>query len=100
MLAVHWEGAGDDGQALDAHRRAAEAARRLFALDEAIEHWTGVLDAAERLGLPATDVRVLDARRWRGVLRYLRGGLAGARGDLEDGVAGARSAGDRERELE
>ncbi|HEV7460472.1 MAG TPA: AAA family ATPase, partial [Solirubrobacteraceae bacterium] len=100
MLAVHWEAAGDDGQALDAHRRAAEAARRLFALDEAIEHWTGVLDAAERLGLPVTDVRALDARRGRGALRYARGDLAGARGDLEVGLAAARSAEDREREVE
>jgi class 3 adenylate cyclase/tetratricopeptide (TPR) repeat protein len=100
MLALHWEGAGDDERALGARRRAAEAAGRLFALEEAIEHWTGALDAAERLGLPATDTRVLDARRWRGALRYLRGELGAARGDLEVGLAGARSAGDREREVD
>ena len=100
MLALHWEAAGDDRRALAAHRRAAEAAGRLFALDEAIEHWTGVLDAAERLGLPATDAEVLDARRWRGPLRYGRGELDAARRDLEAAMAGARAAGDHEREVD
>ena len=100
MLALHWEAAGDDRRALAAHRLAAEAAGRLFALDEAIDHWTGVLDAAERLGLPATDAEVLDARRWRGTLRYGRGELDAARRDLEAGVAGARAAGDHEREVD
>ena len=100
MLALHWEAAGDDERALDAHARAAEAARRLFALEEAIEHWTGALDAAGRLGLAATDARVLDARRWRGSLRYLRGELGAARRDLEAGLGGASAAGDREREVE
>src|SRR3989440_2800093 len=55
MLALHWEAAGDDERALDAHARAAQPARRPFALEEAIEHWTGALDAAGRLGLAATD---------------------------------------------
>jgi class 3 adenylate cyclase/tetratricopeptide (TPR) repeat protein len=100
MLALHWEAAGDDERALTAHRRAAEAAGRLFALEEAIEHWTGALEAAGRLGRPATDPDVLDARRWRGALRYARGELGAAREDLETGVAGARAAGDRPREVE
>jgi class 3 adenylate cyclase/tetratricopeptide (TPR) repeat protein len=100
MLALHWEAAGDDERALAAHRRAAEAALRLFALDEAIEHWTGVLDAAERLGLPATEAEVLDARRWRGSLRYGRSELGAARRDLEAGLAGARTAQDHEREVD
>ncbi len=100
MLALHWEAAGDDERALQAHRRAAEAAGRLFALEEAIEHWTGVLDAAERLGLPATDARVIDARRGRGTNRYGRGEIDGARRDLDAGLTGARAAGDRGREVE
>jgi class 3 adenylate cyclase/tetratricopeptide (TPR) repeat protein len=100
MLALHWEGAADDERALAARRRAAEAAERLFALDEAIEHWTGVLEAAGRLGRAATDAEVLDARRWRGTLRYGIGELGAARGDLEAAVAGARASGDREREVE
>jgi class 3 adenylate cyclase/tetratricopeptide (TPR) repeat protein len=100
MLALHWEAAGDDERALTAHRRAAEAALRLFALEEAIEHWTGVLDAAERLGRPSTDAAVLDAHRWRGALHYGRGELGAARRDLETGLAGARAAADDERAVE
>lgn len=100
MLALHWAAAGDDGRALAAHRRAAEAAGRLFALEEAIEHWTGALEAAGRLGRPATDPEVLDARLGRGGLRYARGELGAAREDLEAGMAGARAGGDRSREVE
>ena len=94
MLALHWEAAGDDERALTAHRRAAEAALRLFALEERSstgpECSTPPSASAGRRRTPA----VLDARLWRGGLRYGRGELGAAHRDLEAGVAGARAAGD------
>ena len=101
MLALHWEAAGDDERALAAHRRAAEAAGRLFALEEAIEHWTGVLEAARA----AAACR----HRGRGARRSplarcapLRPRRARRRADATWRRAwpGARAAGDREREVE
>ncbi|MGH2926177.1 MAG: hypothetical protein ACRDK1_09425, partial [Solirubrobacterales bacterium] len=99
MVAHHADAAGDDRRAFDYHRRAAEAAARVYSVDEAIEHYDGVLVAAGRLGLGDADAAVRSATFARAGLRFAIGDLDGARPDFETAIAAAREAGDAELEV-
>lgn len=99
-LAHHASAAGDDARAIEYHARSGAAARRVHAVDEAIEQYGGALQAARRLGLEPTDVRVRDASLQRGSLLFDRGDTGAARVDLEQAVAGATQAGDAEMQVE
>ncbi|MDX6637440.1 MAG: hypothetical protein QOJ01_951, partial [Solirubrobacterales bacterium] len=80
--------------ALEYHRRAGDAARKVYAVEEAVEHYGAVIDAARRLGTEETDPAVRHAVLQRGRLRFDGGSPAGALPDLERALAGARSAAD------
>jgi len=67
-LAQHFVAAGDDTKSYTYCYRAGEAELRLSALDEALEHFTLALDAAQRAQLPT-----LDAFLKRGRVLELRG---------------------------
>ena len=98
-LARHHELAGDAERALEYHRLAGDAAVRVHAADEALDHYTRALDAAEQLGRDAEDPAVYAIRQARAVLRHFAGDLRGALEDGEAAVAGARAAGDAGREV-
>ncbi len=100
MLAHHTSAAGDATRALDYHRRAGDAAARVHATDEAIEHYTGVLDAAGQLGLAPAEARVREATFARAEQRFSAADLEGCRADYEAAMAGAREAGDAEMEID
>jgi class 3 adenylate cyclase len=96
LLAYHADAAGDDRRSLDSHRRAGEAAARVFSAAEAIEHFDAALAAAGRLGLDPGDPPVRRALYARGNLHFQTGRLDAARADLEVVAAAARSAGDEQ----
>jgi tetratricopeptide (TPR) repeat protein len=100
MVAHHADVAGDDRRSLDHHRRAADAAARVYSLEEAIEHYDRALTAAERLGLDDSDPEVRTATFLRGKLRFSIGDLDDSRRDFEAAIAAARIAGDAELEVE
>ena len=83
MVAHHADVAGDDRRALDYHRRAAEAAARVYSVEEAIEHYDGVLAAAGRLGLG-------DAQGEVGAATFARATLLFSVGELEVRAATSR----------
>ena len=98
MVAHHADAAGDDRRALDYHRRAAEAAARVYSVEEAIEHYDGVLAAAGRLGLPRGEMGA--ATFSRAGLLFSAGKLEESRRDFEAAIAAAREAGDAELEVD
>jgi DNA-binding SARP family transcriptional activator len=100
MLARHHELSGDTVGALHNHRLAGDAAARVHAVDDALEHYSRALDAAAELELDVADPVVYGARQARAVLRQRAGNLRGALEDGEAAVAGARAAGDAHGEIE
>jgi class 3 adenylate cyclase len=94
MLAHHTSAAGEDRLAFQYHRRAGEAARRLRAVDEAIEQYTGALAAGARLGLDSSVQEMRDSILQRSRLQFDTGEVATARLGLERVAEAARSAGD------
>ena len=99
-LAHHASSAGDERRAIDYHRSAGAAARRVHAVDEAIEQYGGALQAAERLGLAASDLDVRGSRLQRGTLLFERGDARAARVELEQALEGAQGASDPEMQVE
>ncbi len=99
-LAHHASSAGDEARAIHYHRSAGAAARRVYAVDEAIEQYGGALQAAQRLGLEPTDPAVRDSRLQRGSLLFDRGDARAARRDLEEALAGATDAADAEMQVD
>lgn len=100
MLAHHTSAAGEDRRALEYHRRAGEAARQVYAIDEAIEQYGSGLEAAGRLGLDDVEGAVRDSLLQRGRLHFDSGNAADGRADLERALEGARSAGDVEMQVD
>ncbi len=100
MVAHHADVAGDDRRALDYHRRAADAAARVYSVHEAIDHCDRALAAAGRLGLGEAESDVRATTFTRGALRFSVGQLEEARRDFEAAIAAARDAGDAELEVE
>jgi predicted ATPase/class 3 adenylate cyclase len=98
MVAHHADVAGDDPRALEYHRRAAEAAARVYSVEEAIEHYDGVLAAAGRLGLPRGEMGA--ATFARADLLFSAGELESARRDFEAAISSAREAGNAELEVD
>jgi predicted ATPase/class 3 adenylate cyclase len=96
MAAHHATAAGDDRRAFDYQRRAGRRAARVHAVEEALDHYAGTLDAARRLGLDASDPGVREARLRRGQLLLTSGELEPAREDLEAALAAAEIADDHE----
>jgi class 3 adenylate cyclase/predicted ATPase len=98
LLAHHWEAADEFAKALEYHRRAGDAARRIYATDEMTRHYDAALAAAASLGIDDSDPAVyrLHLERASGPWGY------GARAvqDLEIARAGARLNGDRASEME
>ena len=94
LLAWHWAEAGDLGRAVEYHGRAGDAARRVFALREAVEHYSRALEAADRLGLASDDEAIYRLRLSRGIAEL--GDVRMAERDLAAALAAARSAHDRE----
>ena len=99
-LAHHASSAGDDARAIRYHRSAGAAARRVHAVDEAIEQYGGVLQAGQRLGLAPSDPDVRDSRLQRGSLLFDRGDARPARVDLEAALEGATGASDAAMQVE
>jgi class 3 adenylate cyclase/tetratricopeptide (TPR) repeat protein len=98
VLAMHLRGAGDPEGALPHLWTAADAARRTYAVKEALTHLSGALEVCGELGRPEGDPMVGDLLLARGQIRSQTGDAEGARADLEAALAGARRAGDRARE--
>ncbi len=96
MAAHHAASAGDHRAAIDYHRRAAKAAERVYALEEASEHYGAALDAASELGLDESDALVRELVADRGRNRFTVGDLEPARADLERAAAAAERYGDAE----
>lgn len=99
-LARHYELGGDAGKALRYHRLAGDAAVRMHAADDALEHYSRALHAAGRLGRGGQDPDVYEIRRNRAALLQRAGDLRGALQDGEAAVAGARAAGDARGEID
>lgn len=90
----HWERAGDDEQALDAYRRAGEAAERRGTLTAASSLYAAALEAASRLGADRVGPEVLGpllVARWSSASHS--GEVAGASEELADAIVHARAAG-------
>ena len=101
VLAHHHREAGNFEEALDFHRRAADAALRIYAQEEALEHLDGALAAAAALGRGPDDAALRRLHYERGAVRYdTLGDFPGARADWEVALRTAREAGDRELEVD
>jgi predicted ATPase/class 3 adenylate cyclase len=98
-LAYHFSQAGDARKAYDYHAIAAAAAQRVYAVEPALVHYAGALDAAAELGLePSRDPTLRNLLLQRGRMRYRTGDDATA--DFERALDGARRSGDRVIEME
>ncbi|HVE69076.1 MAG TPA: AAA family ATPase, partial [Solirubrobacteraceae bacterium] len=101
VLARHHHEAGDLEQAYALHGRAADAALRIHAQEEALEHLDGALSAAAALGRGPEDAEVRRLFARRGGVRYAAAGdFEGSTADLRTSARGARAAGDAALEVE
>ncbi|MDX6696981.1 MAG: hypothetical protein QOE65_378 [Solirubrobacteraceae bacterium] len=101
VLARHHHEAGDLEAAYALHGRAAEAALRIHAQEEALEHLDGALSAAAALGRGPEDAEVRRLFGRRGGVRHVAlGDVEGAAADWSTAARGARAAGDRRLEVE
>jgi predicted ATPase/class 3 adenylate cyclase len=100
LLAHHFRAAGDLEKALAYHAGAAEAARHVYAVKEALEHYTRALDAAGLLGLDTSDRRLSHLHMQRGQVAAQTGDVAGARAEFEAALQGSQAAGDRAGEMQ
>ncbi|MCA1845439.1 MAG: AAA family ATPase, partial [Actinobacteria bacterium] len=99
LLAHHCRRAGEVPRAAAYHRLAGDGARRVHAVDEALEHYSAgvALASEEHTGVAAATVAGLHLGRG---LMWMQRGDAGARDDLERALLASREAGDRALELE
>ena len=95
LLAHHWSEAGRHERALERHALAAEAAFRVYALEEALEQVERAMQAGAELPAGGHDTRLRELLCLRGNIRFLRGDLSGAAADAEAALEAARAAGDR-----
>jgi class 3 adenylate cyclase/tetratricopeptide (TPR) repeat protein len=101
VLARHHREAGNFEQAFDFHRRAADAALRIYAQEEALEHLDGALAAAAALGRGPDDAALRRLHFERGAVRYdSLGDFPGARADWDIALRTAREVGDRALEVD
>jgi DNA-binding SARP family transcriptional activator len=100
-LAYHFSAAGDVAKAYEFHSRAAERARHVHAIEPALAHYTGALQAGAALGLDADGAPpIRNLLLQRGRMRFRTGDDPGAGVDLEAALDGARRSGDRAIEME
>ncbi|HET7677815.1 MAG TPA: AAA family ATPase [Candidatus Limnocylindrales bacterium] len=95
VLARHYRRADDVSEALRYAGMAAEAASRVYARSEAMEHYATALELAGRPDSPAPPPQVAALRLGRGWLAYRTGDHAAAREDMEIALHLARAAGER-----
>jgi class 3 adenylate cyclase/tetratricopeptide (TPR) repeat protein len=100
LLAHHFRAAGDLEKALTYHTCAADAARQVYAVKEALEHYTGALEAAALLGLDTGDRRTSRLHVRRGQVAAQTGDVVRARADFEEALEGAQASGDQTTEME
>ena len=100
VLAHHRSAAGDHSEALDHHSRAAQAAMRVYATDEAAEHLSGALAAGEALGMGLEDEHIRRLALERAAMFAEIGRAAESVRDLTKLVEAAQEAGDRGLEAE
>lgn len=99
LLAHHYRRANDLGAALTYHRKAADAARRVYAVEEALKHLAGALEVAAALGMGTGDPVVSKLLLDRGRVLAQTGDSPGARRDFETALEGARAGHDRATEM-
>ena len=100
-LAHHFSEAGDARKAYRYHTIAAAAAQRVYAVEPALAHYAGALEAAAALGFePDRDPALRNLLLQRGRMRYRTGDHAGSAADFEAALGGARRSGDRVIEME
>jgi tetratricopeptide (TPR) repeat protein len=100
LLAHHYGVAEDLDKALSYHRRAAAAAQRVYAVEEALEHYTHALDIAVERERGAEAALVSDLHIQRGRVYAQTGTIDRARADFEAALRAARAAGNRESEMQ
>jgi tetratricopeptide (TPR) repeat protein len=96
VLAQHYRGAGRLREALRYFELAAAEARRVYAVEAALDHYTAALQIAESVG----SERMAELLLRRGQVRAQAGQIADARIDLKASLAAARQTGDRALEVE
>jgi class 3 adenylate cyclase len=100
-LAYHFSAAGDLEKAYKYHALAATAARRVYAVEPALGHYTAALEAGAELALEADrDSLLLDLLLQRGRFRWRTGDFHGGAEDLEGALAAARRCRQRATEME
>ena len=100
-LAYHFSAAGDPRKAYEYHALAAAGARRVYAVEPALVHYTAALEAAAELGRRADrDPALRNLLLQRGSLRWRIGDVSGAASDLNAALDGGRRSGDRAIEMD
>ncbi len=100
LLAHHYRAADEFPKALIYHGRAADAAREVYAAQEALEQYTGALDVATLLKLPLEDRAVYVLHLKRGEVYAQSGDISRARADFEGALRGAERSGDQAVEMQ
>jgi predicted ATPase/class 3 adenylate cyclase len=100
LLAHHYGAAEDLDKALSYHSRAAGAAQRVYAVEEALEHYTHALDIAVAGESGAEAVLVSDLHIQRGRVYAQTGTIERAQADFEAALRAARTAGNQASEMQ
>lgn len=99
VLAHHYREADEPAAALRYYRLAGDAARSVYAVGEALAHYSAALELAAVPAAGADERLAGELRLQRGGVRFRCGDLIGARADLEAALDHARSVGDRATEM-
>jgi len=100
VVAHHYRLGAEPQRALQYYRRAAEAASRVYAIDEALRNYGGAFEMAALLGWGTENKLVGDLLLQRGRVYTQAGDIPRARGDLESALQSARAAENRVGEME
>ncbi len=100
VLARHHRAAGNVAEAVTYHRLAAIAARDVVALDEASNQLGLAITAADSLDPAAAATQLPELHLLRGQVRGRTGSYAGGTQDLREALAGARTNGDEQIEMQ
>jgi len=100
-LAYHFSAAGDVAKAYRYHARAADAARRVYAVEPALAHYDAAFEAGADLGYRMDrEPPLRELRLERGRMRFRTGDIEGGAADFEAVLEASRQAGDRATEME
>ena len=99
-LARHHRFGGEPRRALATHRAAGDAARRIYAIDETLEHYSAALEIAEELGVDEADEDLYPLRFGRGWIFTFTGRIEEGAREFEAAVELARRAGDRKGQVD